>query len=86
MAAGDAIKQAIETLYLDRKGLADKAGFDAASKAWDLICSRPDDRITVWAFAVLAETENRVAWGPFRALVAAWLLETTSGTFTFPRL
>jgi hypothetical protein len=86
MPASDEIKGAIDTLYLDRKGLVGNPGYDAASKAWDLIRDRPDDKITIWAFAVLAERADRVAWGTFRALVAAWLLETTNASFAFPNV
>jgi hypothetical protein len=87
MAVPKAIVTALDALYLDRKGLAGNAGFDFASKAWDYVRGgRPEDHLNAWAFAVLAGTADPVAWGTFRALVGAWLLEETNGQFSFPRV
>jgi hypothetical protein len=86
MAAGEAIKGAIDALYLDRNGLIGKPGWDEASKAWDLVRNAPDDKVTIWTFAVLAERQDKVSWSTFRALVTAWLLETTNASFSFPNV
>lgn len=80
------VASAIDTLFLDRKGLVGQPGFAEASKAWDLIRQRPNEHLNIWTFAVLAERKDKVAWGSFRALVEAWLLENTQGTFQFPNV
>ncbi|WP_437914825.1 hypothetical protein WME73_04195 [Sorangium sp. So ce302] len=87
MATSKAIVDAIDTLYLDRKGLIGTPGFDAASKAWDLLKKGNEEyHVTIWAFAMQAERADRAAWGTFRALIDAWLLEQTKGTFSFPNV
>jgi hypothetical protein len=86
MAVREAIQGALDTLYLDRKGVVGSPGFDSASEAWNLIRTSPDQKSAIWESAVRADRADRATWGTFRALVEAWILETTKATFSFPNV